>query len=172
MNNVFLSFNVRILEILIFLCKRPVMETRVQWVRKQPEMPGGSCPCCFLWCVYTLHSGIYSVRGGGTTTAWIPPSAPTASISSHFHSQSVLNVSHPLSLSVCLHCVMPWQLKCICHCSNSLYSPTQKLYHAFVSWHTTKERLSGSLDDVLMIFSRSIQRENCFSLNYGNDDWQ
>lgn len=85
-----------------FILLRPVMETQVQLVQKQPELPGGSCSCCFhdvcTLCIVAFIPcrGKKKKRNNSLNSL----SAPTASISSHFHSQSVLNVSHPPSLSL------------------------------------------------------------------------
>lgn len=154
------------------------METRVQWVQKQPEMPGGSCSCCFH-DVCTLCIVAFILRRGKKKTknnSVNSPSAPTASISSHFHSQSVLNVSHPLSLSVCLpslcQALTTQMYLPLWHCSNSLYSPSLKLYHVFVFYYTQEEMLSGGFGNVVMLFSRFIQIENGLSLNQGDNKWQ
>lgn len=97
--------------------------------------PGGLVFLLPSWCVYTLHRGIYSVQEEKQQREFPVGPPPTASISSHSHSQSVLNVSHALSLplSRCVFAfasVRPWQLKCICpprRCSNSLYFPDSEI---------------------------------------------
>lgn len=67
---------------------------------KRPGRQGASCSCCLHdVCTLCIVAFILCRRKNNSVNS---PSAPppTASISSHSHSQSVLNVSHALSLSL------------------------------------------------------------------------
>lgn len=96
------------------------------------------------------------------------PSAPTASISSHFHSQSVLNVSHPLSLFACLHSVRP---------HTQMHLPLRQL--ALFANSEIRPRLRAlpstggdavGVDDAVMSFSPSIDAcHQVMGIIIGND---
>lgn len=141
--------------------------------------PGGLLFLLLSWCVYTLHRGIYSVQEKNNSVN--SPSAPTASISSHSHSQSVLNVSRAPSLALCLAVCLPLPVSGLDN-SNvfaaaalqqlTLFPDSEIVPRLCVLLHAGGDAVRGGLGDVVLLFSHSVQIEKCLSWSHRKQWWK